>query len=219
MGGLMQICRLCNIEKPLSEFRFRNDTQKHRSDCKLCHEVVVKKSPSKDAEAKQAYHSNYYQENKEDIKAATKKNQAARPDQVREYKRLYQSERRKTDPIFAMKGRLRHRLKEALKYSSWKKTTKFYDYIGCSNEELKAHIESQFVPGMSWENRSEWHLDHIMPLNYANTAEEMYELCHYQNLRPMWGTDNCSKNAEVTNEGYAALARIRECKKFTDNKL
>lgn len=29
-------CRLCGIEKPLSEFYFRNDSKKYRSECKEC---------------------------------------------------------------------------------------------------------------------------------------------------------------------------------------
>lgn len=31
-----QRCRLCGTEKPLSEFYVRKDTNKHRSECKLC---------------------------------------------------------------------------------------------------------------------------------------------------------------------------------------
>jgi len=29
-------CRLCKAEKPLSEFYFRKDSNKHRSECKVC---------------------------------------------------------------------------------------------------------------------------------------------------------------------------------------
>ena len=31
-----QVCRKCCIEKDLSEFSYRNDNKKHRSECKLC---------------------------------------------------------------------------------------------------------------------------------------------------------------------------------------
>ena len=31
------------------------------------------------------------------------------------------------------------------------------EYICCSIEEFKNHIESQFKDGMSWENHGEWH--------------------------------------------------------------
>ena len=31
-----QVCRVCGIDKPLSEFSYRKDNQKHRTNCKLC---------------------------------------------------------------------------------------------------------------------------------------------------------------------------------------
>ena len=36
-----------------------------------------------------------------------------------------------------------------------------FDIIGCSPYDLKEHLEKQFVSGMTWENRNEWHMDHI----------------------------------------------------------
>lgn len=33
---ITQICTKCNIEKPLSEFYIRKETQKHRTGCKDC---------------------------------------------------------------------------------------------------------------------------------------------------------------------------------------
>jgi hypothetical protein len=36
-------------------------------------------------------------------------------------------------------------------------------YIDCNRDAFRAWIEGQFKPGMSWENRREWHLDHIVP--------------------------------------------------------
>lgn len=39
----MKTCRICGIEKPLDAFYFRKDTQKHRSDCKVCNEATASK--------------------------------------------------------------------------------------------------------------------------------------------------------------------------------
>lgn len=210
------ICIKCKEDKLESEFKTRSESGKKRSECNSCRSIWMTEYNKKRILSQKEYSKTYYQENKEIIKLASKKNREAKPEEYREYKRKYQSERLKSDPEFALKARIRHRIKECIKYNSWKKTTKFNDYIGCSLKEFKTHIENQFVSGMSWENRSEWHIDHIMPLDFANNEDEMYELCHYENLRPSWATDNCSKNAEVTDEGYAALARIRECKKSTN---
>lgn len=46
---------------------------------------------------------------------------------------------------------------------------------------------------MNWENRNLWHIDHIKPLSLATTENELYELCHYTNLRPLWAIDNLKK--------------------------
>ena len=56
------------------------------------------------------------------------------------------------------------------------------------------HLEKQFAIGMSWENRSEWHIDHIIPLSSAKTEDEVYKLCHYTNLQPLWAEDNLKKS-------------------------
>jgi len=61
------------------------------------------------------------------------------------------------------------------------------------------YIEKQFTKGMSWKNHGEWHIDHIIPLSSAKTEKELYELCHYTNLQPLWKTDNLSKNNKIPN--------------------
>lgn len=36
--------------------------------------------------------------------------------------------------------------------------------IGYTKEELRAHIEAQFRPGMSWTRRHSFHIDHRKPV-------------------------------------------------------
>lgn len=72
--------------------------------------------------------------------------------------------------------------------------------LGCSSEELKAHLESQFLDGMSWDNYGYygWHIDHIRPCaSFDLTKQEHQMECfHYKNLRPAWRFDNQSKGAK-----------------------
>ncbi len=112
---------------------------------------------------------------------------------ARERQRL----RSKTNPKYKLSRLLRNRLYYALQKKSWKKNTKFSEYIGCDLQQLKSHIEKQFTLGMSWENQGEWHLDHIIPLESAKNEIELYELCHYTNIQPLWGFDNLSKGCTV----------------------
>jgi hypothetical protein len=77
------------------------------------------------------------------------------------------------------------------------KRNKTFDIVGCTPQELKEHLESQFKDGMSWENRNEWHIDHIIPLCSATTEDELYKLCHYTNLQPLWATENIKKGGKI----------------------
>ena len=69
--------------------------------------------------------------------------------------------------------------------------------MGCSPLQLKEHLEKQFTNGMCWENRSKWHIDHIIPLSSAKTEDELYNLCHYTNLQPLWAVDNLKKSNRI----------------------
>jgi hypothetical protein len=79
-----------------------------------------------------------------------------------------------------------------------KKHKSILKYIGCSIEDLRKHLESQFIHGMSWENRGfhGWHIDHIKPLADFDLTDEkqLYIVCNYKNLQPMWKNDNLKKH-------------------------
>ncbi len=119
--------------------------------------------------------------------------------------KLYQSSSRnykyriEKNPILKVANYLRGRLYQSLKTKSWRKTSKFSEYIGCSLEELRSHLESQFKPGMTWENHGQWHIDHIYPLSLAKNQEHLIELSHYTNLQPLWAKENLSKSNRVTS--------------------
>ena len=87
--------------------------------------------------------------------------------------------------------KFRYWIHNAMKRKGESKTA-WIDNVGCTKEEFKAHIESQFVEGMTWDNWTVdgWHIDHIIPLAAAGSN-------HYTNLQPLWWYDNLSKSDKL----------------------
>jgi hypothetical protein len=73
--------------------------------------------------------------------------------------------------------------------------------LGCSIEECKKYIESQFKESMTWENWGVygWHLDHKIPLDSFDLTdrEQFLKACHYTNLQPLWAKENLSKGNKI----------------------
>lgn len=73
--------------------------------------------------------------------------------------------------------------------------------LGYSPDDLARHLEKQFLHGMGWNNRSEWHIDHITPVSsfkYDSVNDEVFLKCwELANLRPIWKEDNLKKSARI----------------------
>lgn len=111
-----------------------------------------------------------------------------------------QRRRRASDPLFALIGRVRARLSEVLRKNGYTKRSRTHEIIGCDYEFLRGWIESQFKPGMTWENRDAWHLDHRVPLSSAKSEEEILRLSHYTNLQPLWAEENQKKGDKLPDQ-------------------
>ena len=132
-----------------------------------------------------------------------KRYRAAHPERIAEevarrdpaYFRRYTAERYWNDPMHAMICRLRERTRKALKGRKPETTRQL---LGCTTEEFRAWLEAHFLPGMSWENRSEWELDHKRPLSKFDLREpaQRAQACHYTNIQPLWRSDNRRKGAK-----------------------
>lgn len=114
----------------------------------------------------------------------------------RKARNLYHLNKRRQDPQFDVACRLRIRMANKLRS---KKPQGMEELLGCSWKQLIEHLESQFKPGMTWDNRNEWHIDHIRPLASFDLTDEnqLREACHYTNLQPLWARDNLKKGAKL----------------------
>jgi len=113
----------------------------------------------------------------------------------KEYARQYTRRKKDNDPAYRMISNVRGRIRGLLKGDDRSATT--MELIGCTAEELKAHLEKQFQPGMTWESYTYygWHVDHKIPCaNFDLTSPEQQRKCfHYTNLQPMFRVENQSK--------------------------
>jgi len=94
-----------------------------------------------------------------------------------------------------IKNSLRSRLYAFVK---GKNANSSFEFVGCSIDELKKHLSSQFTEGMSWKNYGEWHIDHIKPCSSFDLSieEQQHKCFHYSNLQPLWAKDNLKKGAK-----------------------
>jgi hypothetical protein len=193
-------CNKNKIKEYRKNYRFINkETIKEKS------KLYREKNEEKIKEKQKSESSKYYLNNHEIVKERSKKFRKNNPTYSFEYREKnptysndYQQNRKKYDPIFKITHNMRVRMSVFLKSNNISKKNKTFEIIGCSPQFLKEYLEQKFTEGMSWELMGQHiHIDHIIPLSSANTEEEVYKLCHYTNLQPLWAFDNLSKGSKI----------------------
>lgn len=161
--------------------------------CKLCVQAYQATYRENNKEYLSSYFKDRYLSNKSDVLEYRKEYYQANKIKINQYvKDKYES-----DVPFKLATNLRKRMSKMIRRSQ--KSGSAVKDMGCSVEELKIHLESQFQEGMTWENYGEWHIDHIYPLSKFDLfdREEFLKACHYKNLQPLWSQDNLKKSNKV----------------------
>jgi len=210
-------CTKCHILKDICDFGIRKDRKSgYRSSCKECSSEISKKWINKNQtyvqERNKTYNKKYYNDNLDYIKERHKNYYVNNTEFCKEkmvdfkknnpnYNKDYDKERKLIDPIYKLNIIIRGRINKFFKLNEINKKNNTFDIVGCSPIFLKEYIENKFTEGMSWDNRGlfGWHIDHIIPLSSAKTEEEIYTLCHYTNLQPLWAEDNLRKGNKILN--------------------
>jgi len=106
---------------------------------------------------------------------------------------------------------MRNSLKDSL---VGRKGYKTFVYLGCTGPELKEWLESQFIEGMSWDNRGidGWHIDHYVPICYFDMSkeEDRFICWNYRNLRPLWGKENVDKGDSLPDDYLQRIEKIKK---------
>lgn len=108
------------------------------------------------------------------------------------------AKRRLASPQGKLHNRIRAGIHNVLRKGKGGKTTA--NLVGWTISELRAHLEKQFLGGMSWANMGDWHIDHIVPLASFSISDhadpELRRAWALSNLRPLWAKENMSKGAK-----------------------
>ena len=215
--GLRTICKLCNSNyskqyyktninldkkyyndnnnkiKQKRKEKYYNNLEKSKETSKKYRDKNVKNIKEKQKE--------WFNNNPNYKKEWLKKN----PEYYKKYAETYKKirnektkEREKNDPIFNLRCYMNRMVNNSLKKNGFTKKSKTHEILGCSYEEFKQYIESQWEPWMTWDNRGlyngqpdyGWDIDHIIPQSKAMSEDELIKLNHYKNLKPLCGYIN-----------------------------
>ena len=121
----------------------------------------------------------------------------------------YTALRENTDPVFKAERRMKALLRVTMVKWGGRKAARSEALLGCTVEQARKHLESQFLPGMTWENHGVhgWHIDHIRPcasFEDLSDLEQQKQCCHWTNLQPLWAEDNRAKSDKWEQELQAA---------------
>lgn len=196
---MTRVCRECGEEKPIEEFyRDRSKPSGYNTICKLCGRKV---------------RHEYFITHRDEVYRAQKENyQKYRPRHLKRCKQYY------NEHLLVIKNR-KHNKEQInminLHYHIQRRTTSLISsklknnprmktpmqLLGCSIEEFKKHIESQFRPGMTWENWNShgWHIDHKIPISIFDLSDpHQQEICFsWRNQQPLWATENMKKRNKL----------------------
>ena len=174
------------VEKNKEVMREKAKKYVSKPQCKETRKAYKEKNKEKIRIARAEYNSRpKIQEKREQYR---KKYNQENIEKLREIRRDYVKVRSSTDIEFKIKMRLRNRLYDALGRSYTKSATTLA-LLGCDVVFLRAHLESKFLPTMTWDNYGKlWHIDHILPCASFDLSdpEQQNKCFHYSNLQPLF---------------------------------
>lgn len=156
----------------------------------------------KHKEGIKAYKANYRLKYSSKVASGIRNWKIKNKERVRENERQYRKLRRQSGVKFPYETKVENRLRSILRNRIWdalkgrRKPGSAVRDLGCTVSELKSHLESKFVDGMSWDSYGEWHVDHIVPLSKFDLSDEkQFKMAvHFTNLQPLWASDNLKKS-------------------------
>lgn len=222
---VLGISKVTEHERELKRLSTKRYYEKHKEALLLKNKEYREKYPEKRRETMRQYKlknseriKKYNKTHKpKPLTEEQKKQRSAYNKQYRAKNKIQLNEKRQkylnNNPHQYIALLLRTRIISLTKRARTYKQNTLLEVIGCSLQELKAHIEKQFTHEMSWEKHN-FHIDHVIPcaLFDLTLAEQQRSCFHYSNLRPLNGIENQNKAVSLTKEALPLLAKLQPAK-------
>jgi hypothetical protein len=204
----MKVCVCCKILKPLNDFgkcKIFEDGRNYY--CLECNKTKAREWRKRNPEKAKLGPKKWVENNREKRREIDRKRRAKNPERMKELRRKWH-QTLMSNPRNRVCNRISTGMQQTLK--GRKNGRKWQEIVGYTTEQLMKHLETQFLPGMSWENMGEWHIDHIIPIsafNFSNTDDIDFSRCWaMKNLRPLWRKENQIKKDKVEIPHQPSLA-------------
>jgi hypothetical protein len=203
-GRNISFCKECEYNDNREWYKKNPDkVKKYNSSYYVENSEVVKKQTKNyilnNQEKVKIARKKHYEKNQDEIKNKRKEYYDSNKEKVLLCNSNYVKKRIKGDVIFKLIINVRSRMSAYVNKNKIHKNNNTFNIVGITPIELKEYLEKKFQDGMCWENYGTygWHIDHIVPLSIAKTEEELYKLCHYTNLQPLWREENLLKGNKL----------------------
>ncbi|MGR9056060.1 hypothetical protein ACU8NH_09140 [Rhizobium leguminosarum] len=222
--GQGKVCTKCGEWKMLDEYHAAKLGKLGRSaTCKVCKKAWTSEHYIKNKDKVRERNRENKKKNNKKILEKLKEKYWENPEAARERLRLQRkanpeatrsqnkrsNTKRYADPKFRVENTVRNGIRAEIRPGS-KKRRKTFDLLGYSPEQLLAHLEKLFLPGMTWENYGDWHVDHVIPLaahNYETPDDfDFKRAWALSNLQPLWAKDNMQKGAKLLTPFQPSLS-------------
>lgn len=185
-------CTGCNEQHPLEEYEFDKRWSVYGTRCLGCQAAKTLSYRNRNRDAVRANSRRYGKEIR------------SRP----EIMKRISAEKRRYHRRNALSVRVGIGMRESLG-SEGKRGKTWRSLVPYTLDELRAHIESQFTTGMTWDAFKDGfiEIDHVLPkalFTFETSDDPQFAACWaLSNLQPLWGRDNVIKS-DLLDDGRRA---------------
>lgn len=215
-------CRVCKTIKDDSNFHNESRSKTGKSTiCKDCKRIGDKKYREANKERiaikkkqwaiknKERVKQNHFNWRKDNIRYKEKisKSQKENRIKINAYKLSWHHNKYASDPLYKLKCRTRFLLKRSFDELKKNKSTGTLNALGYSYDDLVKHLNKGEYTITDYLNRSDLHIDHIIPMNYfvklaslspnADAIDIISKANSLDNLRIITEEQNLSKGSRL----------------------